>query len=93
MCISRYAQGTQNRKFAYQKNVRDEVDFLLVDKRENFLQVDSTQKNKFAIYLQYLKGNVKDEVDFLPADKRQRCLQNDTIILGLCGQTCPDCSK
>ena len=25
-----------------QKNMRDEVDFLLVDKRKSFLQVDST---------------------------------------------------
>ena len=29
----------------------------------------STQNNKFAISLQYLKENVKDEVDFLPVDK------------------------
>ena len=35
----------------------------------------STQNNKFAIFLQYLKENVKDKVDFLPAHKRQRFLQ------------------
>ena len=28
----------------------------------------STQNNKFAISLQYLRENVKDEVDFLPAE-------------------------
>ena len=44
----------------------------------------STQNNKFAISLQYLKENVKVEVDFLPADKHQRFLQIDTIVLGVC---------
>ena len=29
----------------------------------------STQYNKFAVSLQYLKENVKDEVDFLLGDK------------------------
>ena len=42
-----------------------------------------TQDNKFAIYLQYLKQNVKELV------KHHRFLQIDTIILGVCGQTCP----
>ena len=46
----------------------------------------SYQKNKFTIYLQYLKENMKDEVDFLPADKRQRFPQSDNIILDECGQ-------
>ena len=50
----------------------------------------STQNNKFATSLQYLKENVKDKVDFLNADKRQRFLQIDTIILGLCGRACPN---
>ena len=40
----------------------------------------STQSNKFAISLQYLKENVKDEVDFLSADKHQRFLQIDSVI-------------
>ena len=35
-------------------------------------------------------GNVKDEVHFLHADKSERFLQIDTIILGVCGQTCPN---
>ena len=81
----------------YLKNeVRDEVDFLLADKHQNFLQVDfntldikvsyqvilsllmgmikhsqSTQSNKFAISLQYLKKEVRNGVHFLHADKHQ----------------------
>ena len=42
--------------------------------------VQSTQNNKFAISLQYLKENVKDKVF---ADKHQRFFQNDIIILGV----------
>ena len=53
----------------------------------------STQNNKFAISLQYLKENVKDEVDFLSKDKRQRFLQTDAITLGVCGQTSPNYPK
>ena len=50
----------------------------------------STQNNKFAISLRYLKENVKDEVDFLPTDKRERLLQINTVILGVCVQACPN---
>ena len=53
----------------------------------------STQNNKFAISLQYLKENGKNEVYFLLADKHQRFLQIDTIILGVCGQACPNYPK
>ena len=92
-----------------QKNVGDKVDFLPADKHKNFLQVDSitlsvhrhvytshaqsTQNDKFAISLQYLKKNVNDEVYDLPADKCQSFPQIDTIILGVCGQACPNYSK
>ena len=71
------------------------------DKHQLFQEVDSitlgvcsqsTQNNKFAISLQYVKENVKDEVDFSPVDK-QRFLQIDTIILGVCGQACPNYPK
>ena len=65
--------------------------------------VQSTQNNKFAISLQYLKENVKDEVDFLLADKHQKFLQINTIFLGMsgqatiflgmCGQACPNYLK
>ena len=65
----------------------DEVDSLPADKTESFLLL------KFAISLQYLKENVKDEVDFLSADKHQKLLQIDTIVLGVCGQACPNYPK
>ena len=51
----------------------------------------STQNNKFAISLQYLKEKMKDEVDFLPKDKQN--FQSDTIILGVCGQACQNYPK
>ena len=53
----------------------------------------STQNSKFAIPLQYLKENGKNEVNFLLADKHQKFLKNDTIILGVCGQACPNYPK
>ena len=45
--VSRHAQSTQNKKFAYHCIIsrkvwgKNEVDFLPADKLENFLQVDS----------------------------------------------------
>ena len=53
----------------------------------------STQDDKFAIFLQYLKENEENEVDFLFLDKHQRFLQVDAIILGMCGQACPNYLK
>ena len=52
--------------------------------------VQSTQNNKLATSLQYLKEHVKNEVDFLSSDKHQRFLQIDIIILGVCGQSFPN---
>ena len=46
-----------------------------------FKHAQSTQNNKFAIFLQYLKKDVSDEVDFLHADKHKGLLQIDTMIL------------
>ena len=43
----------------------------------------STQNNKSAISLQYLKENETNEVVFLLSDKHQRFFQIDTIILGV----------
>ena len=40
----------------------------------------STQNDKLAKSLQYLKENVQDEVVFLPSDKYQRFLQIDTVF-------------
>ena len=78
------------------KEVRDEVDFLHIDKNQSFLQVnfntlgikvsykvilswigmikhyESTQNNKFAVSLQYLKREVRDGVHLLDVDKHQR---------------------
>ena len=42
------------------------------------------------ISLQYLKENVKDELDLLPKDRCKRFLQSAIIILGVCGQACPN---
>ena len=46
-----------------------------------------------AKFLQYLNENRKNEVDFLLPDKHQTFLQIDTIILSVCGQTCPNYPK
>ena len=55
--------------------------------------VQSTQDNKFAIPLQYVKEDVRDKVDFLHVDKRQKFLQINSFILGACSQACPNYSK
>ena len=36
---------------------------------------------------------MKEKVDFLPADNHKRFVQIDTIILGLCGEACPNYLK
>ena len=46
VCVTRHAQSTQNKRFAYlcnylQKSMGDDVDFLPADKHESFLQDDS----------------------------------------------------
>ena len=41
----------------------------------------STQNNKFAISLQYLKKELSNKVDFLQADKHESLLQIDRMIL------------
>ena len=77
--------------------MEDKVDFLLV-KHKSSLKVDTIffrcaepgmSKVPKIISLQYFKENVKDEIF---ADKHQRLLQND-IILGMCGQVCPNYPK
>ena len=56
-----------------------------------------TQNNKFTIFFYiftiYLNENGKDELDLLPTDKCQRFLQIAIIILGVCGQICPNYPK
>ena len=83
--------------------MRDEADFLLVDKCFYKLIVSlmlciashaqCNQGSKFAISLQYLKENVNYKVDILLVDKHQGFLQIDTIILDLRGQICPNYPK
>ena len=60
--------------------MRDEVDILSAYKHKVFYKMivslwvcivrhtQSTQNNKFTIFLQYLQENLKDENDFLPVD-------------------------
>ena len=100
VCIARHAQSNQNNKFAIslqylEENVKDEVVFLPVEKRQRLLQIDTiildmcgqacpnlyAQNNKLAISLQYFKKGVSDEFDFLHADKCESFLQIDTMIL------------
>ena len=70
-CVSRLTQVTQNNKFEIslrylKENEKNEVGFLLADRHQRFLQIDTiilgvtrhaqiTQNNKLAISLQYLK--------------------------------------
>ena len=48
--------------------------------------VQTTQNNKLAISLHYLKKDMSDEVDFLHADKQESFLQIDTMIFDEDGQ-------
>ena len=84
--------------------MRDEVDFCLqintivLNKIIVSLwvcvarQAQSTKSNQFTASLQYLKEHM-DEVDFLSADQSWKFFQIDTIILGMCGQACPNYLK
>ena len=73
VCISRFTQRTQNSKLAIslQYLKENEVGFLLADKHQRFLQIDTiilgvarhvqiTQNNKFATSRKYLKKKVSD---------------------------------
>ena len=53
----------------------------------------STQSNKFAIFLQYLKKDVWDEVHFLHADKHQSVYKLAMSFFDGSGQTCPNYPK
>ena len=76
------------------------------DKHQRFLQIrviilclfvarhaQSTQNNKLAIFLLYLKKEVNDEVDFLHADKHDSFLQTNTMIFDGDGQVFPKFPK
>ena len=49
----------------------------------------STQSDKFPIYLQYLRKKVRNEVQFLHADKHQKFLQVGIAGFDRSGQICP----
>ena len=102
VCIARLAQSIQNRKFVYLCNISSKTRalklfFCLQINTKVFHKLivlpwvcktryaQSTQNNKFVISFQYLKKNMKDGINFLPAYK-----QIDSIVLGACGQTCPN---
>ena len=110
VCVTRLVQSTQNNKFAIslqylKKNGKNEVDFLLADKHQRFLQIDTiilvgvarhtqiTKNNKFAISLQYFKKDVSVEGDFLHAGKHESFLQIDTMIFDKHGQAFPKYPK
>ena len=46
-----------------------------------------TEKNKFAISMQYLEKEVSDEVDILHADKHESFLKIDSMIFEGDGQS------
>ena len=79
--------------FAISRNIEVYYKFILPSLVCVSRNAQSTQNNKFAISSQYLMENGKIEVYFLLADKHQRFLKIDTIILGVCGQACPNYSK
>ena len=73
--------------------MKDEFDFLPVDRHQRFLQIDwllhgqITQNNRFAVFLEYLKKEVSDKVDLLHEDKHEILLQIDIMIFNGDGQT------
>ena len=110
VCVTRLVQSTQNNKFAIslqylKKNGKNKVDFLLADKHQRFLQIETiilggvarhaqiTKNNKFAISLQYLKKDVSVEGDFLHAGKHESFLQIDTMTFDKHGQAFPKYPK
>ena len=66
-------------KFIFGIQINMEVFYKLI--LSFYKHAQSTQNNKFAISLQYLKKDVSDEVDFLHVDKHKGLLQIDTMIL------------
>ena len=75
------------------ENRKNEVHFLLPDKHQRFLQIETinldvcvarhaqvTQWSKFAVSLQYLNKEMSHKVDLLHADKHESFLQIDAMI-------------
>ena len=67
VCVVRHAQAIQNNKFAIslqylKENVKDEVNFLLADKHQSFLQVDFNNlgiKISYKVILSLFMGMIK----------------------------------
>ena len=96
--VTRYAQSTENKKFGYVCNISRKVwemkliFWLQINTKIFYKSIlslwvciarptQSTQSNNFTISLLYLIFSL------------QRFLQIDTIILGVCGQACPNYPK
>ena len=94
--------STQNNKFAIslkhlKENGKNEVDFLLADKNQKFVQIDTAILDvcgqECPQYRNILIKKVCDEVDFLYADKHESYLQIDGLISAGDGQTFPKFPK
>ena len=66
-----YSEKAQRMKLIFCLQINTEVFYKWIVSLRACISsyAQSTQNNRFTIFLQYLKENVKDEVDFLPADK------------------------
>ena len=79
------------------ENGKNEVDFLLADKNQKFVQIDTAILDvcgqECPQYRNILIKKVCDEVDFLYADKHESYLQIDGLISAGDGQTFPKFPK
>ena len=94
MCVARYAQIIQNKKFAIslqylKKEVNDGVDFLHAGKHENLLQIDTMiLMEMFKHFQSFQNSKFTMSVHYLKkeirneVDKHQSDLQGDFNTLG-----------
>ena len=76
-----------------QKNIKDFFKLILSFSVCVAKLAQTTQNNKFAISLQYLKKVVSDEIHFVHGDEHEIFLQVNTMIFGGDGQAFPKFSK
>ena len=97
LCIARYVQSTQNKKFAYfhsfsRKTWAMKIFWLLISTIVSYKLIlslwvcivrhgQSTQKNKFAISLQYLKGNMKEWCEWWCCDTNQVVMGSNLVAV------------
>ena len=92
MCVSRYAQSTQNNKFAISFQYLKEKLILSFQVRvARYAHI--TQNNKVAISLQYIQKKVSNEIDFSHIDKHESSLQMNTMMFDGSSQTLPKFPK